>query len=415
MVLVLFLVIFGIYTAWRTHHGSTDFDTYYYAAKDVLSGVFIYSEHDGLSPYIYPPFFACLLTPLTLFGIEIASFIWYVLNLAFLFLSLYLCARLIFKEKKINLAQKSLPLLPTILFLIVTFAIFIDNISMLQANILLFSLVLSGIYFFSRKLDVLAGLFLGMAISIKVVPIVFLIYFIFKREFKTCVFIVLWALVFSFAVPSLCMGMGDAVWALIVWNKSMLLKSISGIPGSDMLIVMFNPQNQSIAAFFSRWLIKNDFLILSFKRSAHEYYPFLMTWSFSTKAEYAVFLSKVTTFFIAVLTFFYCRKKINDRESYLLNYEYSLMFLLSLMISPILKIQHMVFLIFPSFFVLSRISRLRENYRFFYVSFVLFALFYLSQACKLFKILGFGTISILLLWFIVLMKYRGRLSGRGSI
>lgn len=110
--LILFLIFLGFYTTWRTHHSSTDFDTYYYAARDVLQSSSVYVEHKDTSPYIYPPFFACLLAPLAIFSLETTAAIWYVLNLGFFFLSLVLCSRLIFTEENISILQNRFPLTP---------------------------------------------------------------------------------------------------------------------------------------------------------------------------------------------------------------------------------------------------------------------------------------------------------------
>jgi len=137
VVLIVFFICFGLYTTWRTHNNSTDFDTYYFAAKDVCTGQPIYSEHEGISPYIYPPFFACLLAPLAIFNMEVASLIWYILNLAFA-LAILLCFKLIFDNWNISVIQNSLPLIPKALFLIIVSALFLDNLSMLQVNVFMF-------------------------------------------------------------------------------------------------------------------------------------------------------------------------------------------------------------------------------------------------------------------------------------
>jgi len=163
VVLIVFFICFGLYTTWRTHNNSTDFDTYYFAAKDVCTGQPIYSEHEGISPYIYPPFFACLLAPLAIFNMEVASLIWYILNLAFA-LAILLCFKLIFDNWNISVIQNSLPLIPKALFLIIVSALFIDNLSMLQVNVFMFFLVVLGLYFFKRGADVLAALFLFFSI-----------------------------------------------------------------------------------------------------------------------------------------------------------------------------------------------------------------------------------------------------------
>ena len=406
LLLVVLFISFGFYTTWRTHYKSTDFDTYYYAGRDILTDVSVYTEHEGISPYIYPPFFACLIAPLTLLSMEAASVFWYILNLALFFLSLLLSFRLIFNGKLKGINPNALLSAPVILFFIITIGLFIDNISMLQANISILFLVLAGLYFFKKKMDLPASFFLGLAISIKVIPILFLIYFIVKREFKMAVFTALWTGLFSYVVPAAFMGADNAWVSLDMWSKSMLFKSMSNNPNFDMLIYMFNPQNQSVTASFSRWFMKNDFLIIHFKRMAHEYYAFLIPWTLSMTRESVFFISKIFTFLVGAVTFLFCFGKIKKRSDHLLNYEYALMFLLSLIANPVLKTQQMIFLLFPALLLLSRIITPVGDNRFLYPAFLSFAFLYLSQIFGVFKMLGFGTLSILLLWIVLLASYR---------
>ncbi|NQU95649.1 MAG: DUF2029 domain-containing protein [Candidatus Omnitrophica bacterium] len=407
LLLVAVFVSLGFYTTWRTHYKSTDFDTYYYAGRDVLAGASVYTEHESISPYIYPPFFACLIAPFTLFSLEVTSVFWYILNLALFFLSILLSFRLIFDDKPKAINPNVLLSAPVILFFVMLTGLFIDNISMLQANISILFLVVAGLYFFKKKMDLPASFFLGLAISIKVIPILFLIYFIVKKEFKMAVFTALWTGLFSYAVPAAFMGPDNAWVSLDMWSKSMLFKFMSKNPDFDMLIYMFNPQNQSVTAFFSRWLIKNDFLIIHFKRMAHEYPAFLIPWTLSMTRESVFFISKVFTFLVGAVTFLCCFGKIKNRGDHLLNYEYSLMFLVSLIVNPVLKTQQMIFLMFPALLLLSRIIKPVGNGRFLRPAFLSFAFLYLSQVFGVSKMLGFGTLSILLLWGILLVSYRG--------
>ncbi|MBN1353546.1 MAG: DUF2029 domain-containing protein, partial [Candidatus Omnitrophica bacterium] len=322
--LAVFLISFGVYTVWRTHYSSTDFDTYYYAARDALEGVSVYNGHEGVSPYIYPPFFAYLIVPLAFLKLEIASFVWYALNLLFFFLAVLLSFKMVYAEKKTGVNRGEILPLPATLFALMVFGLFIDNISMLQVNVFVLFLALTGLYFFRKKALIPAGLFLGMAISIKIIPLLFLVYFIVKKETRMCLSIFFWMAVFSFLLPSFYIGMSGASQSIVSWAHSMLFESVSNRPGSDMLTSIFNPQNQSVTAFFSRWLIKNDFFIIHIKRMAHEYYAFLIPWTLSLREESAFYASKIFTFFIIAITLFYCFWDTKKRNGTFLNYEYSL-------------------------------------------------------------------------------------------
>lgn len=403
---LVFLIGLGVYVTWRTHNGSTDFDTYYYAGKDFLSGRSIYTPHAGVSPYIYPPFFAALMAPLTVFSLEMAAALWYAMNIAFIFLTLFICARMVSAGGHIKTAYGSVPLTAKILFIITLSALFLDNISMLQVNILLALLVLLGIYFFTADNDRAAGLFLAMAISIKITPVIFLLYFILKRRFKLSAYVILWTAVFSLGVPAAVTGVENTLREIVSWNESMLSSSISADPNPRMMITMFNPANQSVQAFLVRLLVENDFAILDFKRIAHEYPLFLINLNFSLTQRLALYVSKAIVFILMIVTAFYCRRKTDDRRSSALNYEFALIFLASLIANPILKTQQMIFLIFPLFLILSDIVRRPKNIGPFYFAYLAAMTLYLLHGMQIFKILGFGALSIVSLWFLVILAYR---------
>jgi len=406
--LIIFLIGLGFYTTWRTHDNSTDFDTYYFAAKEALSGASVYAPHKDVSPYIYPPFFACLIAPLAFFSMETASTIWYLLNIIFSFLCLYLCFSFISGDKKISDRLGEIALVPKFLALVVISALLLDNISMLQVNIMIVFLVLASLYFFRKKNDILTGLFLAMAVSIKIVPVLFLVYFAVKREFKVCLFTVLGLALFSFAVPSFYLGFESAVGGMVAWVNSMLLNAISSTPNHDTIVVLFNPENQSITAFFSRWLVKNDFLIIHLKRMAHEFPPFLICWTFNLGRASAFWASRAIVFLLLSVSFFLCRAKIKDRMSGQLNFEWALIFLAALIANPILRTHQMVLLLFPLILALFRLAERGKYYRLLYSVFLSICFLYLLQAGRLFKIVGSGTFSILCLWAFLVISYRRR-------
>ena len=404
---VLFFIFLGCYVCWRTHNGSTDFDTYYYAAKRITAHIPLYQETAGLSPYLYPPIFACLIIPFTVFSLESASLIWYVLNLAFFFLSFLACRIIIFGNKDMKNIYRPSPPVFKILFFIITLILFLDNISVLQTNIMVFSAGLAGLYFFRRHMDIFAGLFLALAISIKPIPIPFLFYFLIKREFRVAVFIVLWAVMFSIAIPALNMGPSDAINTLALWNKGMLASTASADPGREMIDIMFSPSNQSVAAFFSRWFIANDYTILGWKRLDHGYHPLLINMTFSLSRDFVFYLYKGVISLLVLAAFLRCSRKIKDRRESILSYEYALIFVTALIMNPVLRVQQFIFLVFPMLLVLSHIGLRRQ--RLFYIGFGCLAALYISQAAGIFKIFGFGTLSIFLLWALVFAAHRSLL------
>ncbi len=388
----------GVYTAWRTHNGSTDFDTFYYAARHVIDGVPLYAPVKDVSPYIYPPFFACLISPLALFGLEVASFLWYLLSLALFAMSMAVSATLIFGHTDIRRMWDNALFLPKALFLVLAGAIFIDNISLLQSNILLFFAVVTGLYYFKKGRLMIGGLLFGLAISIKLLPALFLAYFIVKRKFKMAAWCLIWIAVFTLVVPSLFLGPKGTLDSLSSWNKSMFTKSISSVPNDDMMGQMFNPVNQSITASLSRWLIKNDGPILFWKNNCYKKYPRLLAnFQGPLSRSSALAISYSIEFLLVAFTLLYCMRRKKGEENSAPNSEFALIFIASLFLDPFLKTPHLIFIIFPTMFIVSCIKGRHMKY----FAFTAAVILYLSLGVKLFRIFGFGTLSLLLLWLSV--------------
>lgn len=400
--LIIIVILFGAYTSWRTHNGSTDFDTYYFSAKNILDGNSPYLEKKGLSPYIYPPLFASLITPLTLFNLETAAFLWYLLTVILSVLSIGVCFKMIFGAADPRRIWPTIPLAIKISLLAVTAGLLLDNISLLQVNILLFCAVAAGLYLFTIKRPLLGGSLIAAAISLKIIPALFLVYFIIKKEFKMALSIVVFVLVFSIAVPSVFLGVNGTLEALKNWNDTVFARSTTSIPGDKMMSGMFNPVNQSITASLSRWLIKNDDSILYWKTRFYKYPAFMLDANFSLTRAQGLMLSRVMVCALAIGTLLFCmlRRKTGPPE---LNSDFSLIFSVTLFINPLLKTPHLVFMLFPFLFIVSRIKTRKDPGIFSYIAVISAAIFYLLLGVKLFRIMGAGTVSLLLLWVMVLM------------
>ena len=392
------LITLGIYTAWRTHNGSTDFDTFYYAARHVIDRVPLYAPIRGVSPYIYPPFFACLISPLALLSLEASSFLWYIFSLVLFAVSMAISVIMIFGHTDIRRIWDSMLFLPKAMFLVLAGVIFIDNISLLQSNILLFFAVVTGLYYFKKRRFIIGGMLFGLAISIKMLPALFLAYFIVKRKFRMAASSLIWIVVFTLVVPSLFLGPKETLNSLAAWNGSMFTRSISNIPNDDMMGQMFNPVNQSITAFLSRWLIKNDGPILFWKNNCYKKYPHLLAnFQGPLSRSSALAISYVIEFLLVAATLLYCMRRKKGEGSSALSSEFALVFIASLFLDPFLKTPHLIFTIFPAMLIASRIKRRHLQY----FVFMAVVILYLSLGVKLFRIFGFGTISLLLLWLSV--------------
>jgi len=395
VLLAVAILVGGAYTTWRTHNSSTDFDTYFFAAKRILDNQPLYQEIDGLSPYIYPPFFACALTPFALIGLLPAAFLWYLFNIALILFSIRVVSSLVFDKTGMIKGLDGIKFIPKAIVVGITAAIFLDNLSLLQVNILIFAAVLAGIYLLSKKMALSAAAAFAFAISVKVIPAVFVLYYLVKRQFRVAALITIFVVIFSALVPILALGSGNASEAFGWWRSENFEKSAGNTPSFQMMDTMFNPENQSLTAILSRWMVKNDGNVIYWKKISHEYPVFLHNINLGLEAPVAIYMGKALTLGIVIITLFACAGRARRQTTGLANYEHSLIMLTALLTTPILKSQHFTLVIFPLFAALHWGPK----------TLIIFLLLYASQAVRIFEIAGLGGLSVVFLWAVFLLKY----------
>lgn len=209
-VLVLFLAavaLGGVYSAWRVDQsfvGESDFPGYYTAALLVRSGrsASIYSGQPDADPtavgsdphtlfartaaahgirrvplYDYPPTLADLLLPLTFLPPFTALLAWEALTAFFLAGSGVLLARLL----GLQLPARAALVTAFLLFFRPTVATFFYG----QVPVLLLFLVSCGLYSYLHGHSTRTGLFIALAISLKLTPLVLVIPLLAWRDWKT--------------------------------------------------------------------------------------------------------------------------------------------------------------------------------------------------------------------------------------
>lgn len=150
-----------------------DFRLYYLGAQSVLLGKNPYEQVQGV---IYPPISLALLTPFASLPIELAEDVWTLFSLFALFASILLLLRItkIYSTRNFfivtGLAMLSFP---------VKF-----NLGMGQINLILLLLTCLSFYWYRKRLPVLAGSALAVAAALKLTPLILILFFLKKRQWK---------------------------------------------------------------------------------------------------------------------------------------------------------------------------------------------------------------------------------------
>lgn len=195
-VLVPLYTVYREVGVWMGGPQGVDFTTYYKAALDVRAGAnpfgatiaWIHSYTPGSqikgSYFVYTPFFALLLVPLTLLPLAAAATLWGVLNLASLAGATYACFR-------------AVAVRPTALGVagVVAAASLVGSVRkdlyFGQANIFILSLLCFMLWALLSRRSAWAGVLLAVACAIKPPLLILVAFFLWKREFRViCVAVV---------------------------------------------------------------------------------------------------------------------------------------------------------------------------------------------------------------------------------
>jgi hypothetical protein len=366
-----------------------DFIGYVNAGNAIINGTNVYL--DPLNTW--PPFFSIFSTILA-YGDQLSPygvrFIW----LTGIIISLYYICKLsiqfttslklnLFNKNKLKI-QEPLVVIPILIML----RYIMDNMANVQINVyLLLCSILMLKYYLEDKLK-WVGFFLGLIISLKVYPIVFLLFFIYKRELKTVAWTFLFIAIFN-AIPFIIFGIETALENYSFWIEKVAKGS-----------VFSTHRNQSLYAFLTR--------LLSTEPSGS------ITISIAELSAESV--KKINYLIIAIISIipaFIFRKKINNKLSMKPILEFAFIFAAIPVISPLAWKAYFIFLWLPYLIIYLVLFRLEYNISsrklsflkgVFYVSLVLtvfsteaFAGGYFSDVLETLGAITFGTILIIIL------------------
>lgn len=235
LAILLFLVT-SILTVIRTLHGSNDFDTFYNAGRAVLEHKSMYYTGEYYqtdpvtSPFLYPPFAACFFSLFAWMPLPLAAVAWNALNLFCFFAAMawtFSCLSL--QKTDLQKFWRESGRFDKILMAAVPAAILLDNLAMAQANILVFFLCVGSLTLWKKGRTATAGLVLAAAIWIKMTPLIFCVFYLAKKSWKTFLGIAIGSLLFGLLIPILFFGVENARLYSRQWVGRVIKPSVAGI------------------------------------------------------------------------------------------------------------------------------------------------------------------------------------------
>ncbi len=210
---LLFAVVVIVFMHIESLSSRNDFDIFLAAAVDLFNGVNIYTQtyFDGYH-YYYSVFFAILIRPLAELSSSESKFLWIALNVILLMRIWKICYHFLWKEEW----KPELKTLLGFLLFILCLRFLRDNLHLCQMTIVMLYLSLESVYCIFNKKALVGALLLALAINIKLLPIVLIPYFLYRREWKT-VFYAMAGLFVLYELPSLWIGVEHNHFLLGEW------------------------------------------------------------------------------------------------------------------------------------------------------------------------------------------------------
>ncbi len=181
-VVILFLFAFFIISiiVGRDISLQADFNVFWQAGKNYMSGVSLYNRIGGAERYIYPPFAAMCFQLLALFSLHQAAALYCFCNLLFWLMIIYYTRKIILQiSPQIKHVKQAL-----ILAFILSFRYFLYHTWFIQMNEVVLLLSLAGIYNYLILKNTNAIILLTIAVFIKIIPVFILIWIVSKGNYK---------------------------------------------------------------------------------------------------------------------------------------------------------------------------------------------------------------------------------------
>jgi hypothetical protein len=218
--------------------------------------------------------------------------------------------------------------------LILSFRPILSDLHHGNINLLILFLVIASLAAWRKGYDVLAGLMLALAITYKVTPGLFLVYYFYKRSWRTVGATLLGMGIFLLAVPAIFIGPEFNAQCLVSWWQRILSPYVtSDVAGVQEI-------NQSMIGVITR---------IFTEQPGDERYSVQLKHLhlFSLNAKMVVtFLKLISVGFLGVLAWL-CRTKVTKRTDPRLLGEFALCVLVMLFVSERSWKHHFVTLLLP--------------------------------------------------------------------
>ena len=262
IVVVMFACFLYMLFGFASRAHGNDFTSYMLSTRAMLENENPYQTSSRFT-YMYPLFFLILMIPFELMPYWIAQYSWFLLNTLFLGLIIYFSSH--FASDYIGKKSDGL-IFSSILACLIIYPLFQNNLLNGQVNLLVLLCCLLFYKYLREGKDIRSSLFLSIAISIKLVPVILLLYLLLRKKFKIISFSALFTLLFCM-LPVLFVG-NEIIDLYKHYFHSFLLPQLVSVEIETRQHIIFSLAGmvkQTLAGskyFFYIWVLSNIAVLL---------------------------------------------------------------------------------------------------------------------------------------------------------
>ena len=328
-----------------------DLFVYLQASAELFSNKNIYNELYGnpaMLFYFGNPIFTSLLYPFSKIPILLATTIWKLLSLLSLLRIIFIIDEWVFKP---NLKMNSNLNAIAILCLSSIYYIY-SNLHLIQMTIIILFLSLESLnQIFKRNNEIVGGTLLSLALAIKLTPIVFIPYLLFKQKWKTVIALGI-SILLLIVLPSVFLGWDQN---LAMWSN--WLEALTPEKEEWAIFDMNNRKNHGLSALLSTLFIaeiEDNVVDLTHRRH-------LIDLGYDT-VKYLIYAARII---IILFTFYFLRRETNSVDSKLkLWWQWSYLFLIITLFFPQQRLYNFIFLMpalgYLTLFQLKQYERIKK-------------------------------------------------------
>ena len=231
--------------------GAKDYALWYNTGQLIVHGQEIYPPRHHTFPFMYPPFAAAMLAPVSLLGQAGLIGALVLVNCAAWSVSIVLSVRL--ATGQTGRQHALLYLIPNLVIVVYAWSNFLLG----QPSLVLLAIMLGGFFCLEQKRNWWAGLLFALAAAIKAFPVLAIIYLIYRRYWIAAASMLVSLVLLLLVLPTSFRGFEQSWRDLTKWTDGMLLKydeeGVAQRPGRSVTW-----KNQSIFGVANRLLRKAD-------------------------------------------------------------------------------------------------------------------------------------------------------------